>query len=162
MGMVMAVATIAMTAVQMVQSVKAAKVEEDRLRLENEQDHIATIGAEADRKYELNKSIASQIAYSADPGGSTAIISDEERRLERTDTERAEYMYKIRKRGRTKARREVRKASYFGAASQAGSGIMGAAGNMKGGAGKLKTGVGTKIPSTPAKQTDAFKNPYGA
>jgi hypothetical protein len=145
MGQAMGVAQLGFTAFQMIETVKAGRAEAERLDLETEQDYIATIAAEADRKYEVNKSIASQIAYSADAGGSTATLADEERRIEATDTDRADYMFKLRKRGRRKAAVDAKRSSYISAVGQGISGGVGAAGNLGGGAGALKTGVGTKI-----------------
>jgi hypothetical protein len=156
----MAGATLTMTALQIVQSIQGGKAEAQALEYENEQDYIATIGAEADRKYELNKSIASQIAYGADPGGSHKAITDRQRDREKQDTQRDRYMHNLRSQGRKVAARTAKNTSYWKAGGQALTGVTGAAGNLK--LPNLGTGVGTKITSTTSKQKAAFANPYGA
>jgi hypothetical protein len=93
----------------------------------------------------LNKSIASQIAYGADPGGSHKAITDRQRDREKQDTQRDRYMHNLRSQGRKVAARTAKNTSYWQAGGQALTGVVGAAGNINLPKKDLGTGVGNKV-----------------
>lgn len=143
--------------------IRAAKEQAYQLKMETKEDEIATLSREADRKYELNKVLASQIAAGGAGGylptsGSPLAILQEDMRLEAKDTQRDLYEYNIRKRVRRMQGRNVKDAAYISAVTNT---LMGGANLMGSIGGGSKTANAQTVKSTPALQKAAFANPYG-
>ncbi len=107
------------------QTVKAGREQAYKLELESEQDEIATISAEADRKYDLTKALASQVAGAGlealkSFSGSPLTVMEEDERLEAENTKRADYQRLLRKRVARRTARNVKDTTYF----KAGVGLM--------------------------------------
>lgn len=106
MGAVAITGAIMMVAGQTVSTmaeIRGAKEQAYALELESKNLEVKTLGEEADRKYNLNRKLATQHAFAGEGGylwgsGSSSTIFFEDLRLEKKDTERAKYNYDLQKR----------------------------------------------------------------
>ena len=116
MATAMVIGGIVMMAGTAYQKIQQGKNEAEALSMENKLDTVATIGAEADRKYELNKALGTQMANQTGQfSGSATGIFEEDMRLERKDTDRANFNLKLRKSIRSTKAKNAKKAGYIGA-----------------------------------------------
>ena len=132
------------TTMSAIGQIRTAKEQAYQLKMETKQDEIATLAREADRKYELNQVLASQIAAGGAGGylptsGSPLAILQEDMRLEAKDTQRDMYELGIRKRVRRMQGRNAKDAAYIGAATNAIMSGVSLLGSIGGGGGKEKT-----------------------